>query len=46
MNKLKIAVILVVISVILACGSSKHRYDRCPTFSLKAKKTVSVNAGI
>ncbi len=46
MNKLKIAIILVIISVILSCGSRKHRYDKCPTFSLKAKKTASLNAGI
>jgi len=46
MKKWKLAIILVVICMLFSCVSKKHRYDRCPTFGLKAKKTESVNARI
>ncbi len=46
MKKLKFVAMLLALSVMLSCVSKKHRYDRCPTFGMKAKKTESVHARI
>jgi hypothetical protein len=46
MNKLKITVVLILISVILACGTKKSRYEKCSHFSQKGIKTEQVHANI
>jgi hypothetical protein len=46
MNKLKIAAVLLIISVIFACGTKKSRYEKCTHFSQKAKKAEQFHAGI
>jgi len=46
MKKLKIVLLLVMMIMFLACSSHKNRYDRCPTFGLKAKKAASLHASI
>jgi len=46
MKKLKVIVFLLIMFIMFSCVSKKHRYDKCPTFGMKAKKTESVNARI
>ncbi|MEI6851967.1 MAG: hypothetical protein WCL06_03955 [Bacteroidota bacterium] len=46
MKKLKIAALLLIITVVFACGTKKGRYEKCSHFSQKAMKTEQLHASI